>query len=106
VLWGPRTVSYYLPCTLAEARALQPGAALIDHAATQARVAGRILWNWEGSPNRECGVYKFKARWNAREVPFRIRVEAQVPPDTFRALGRDRITAAFPSFFVYPFNLL
>lgn len=106
VLWGPRTVSYYLPCTLAEARALQPGVALIDAAATQARAAGRTLWNWEGSPSRECGVYKFKARWNTREVPFRIRVEAWAPLDRFRALGRERIAAAFPGFFVYPFNLL
>lgn len=106
VLWGPRTLSYYLPCTLAEARALQPGAALIAHAAEQARAAGLILWNWESSPSRESGVYRFKARWNAEEVPFRIRVEPFIALDALRALGRDRLAEAFPHYFVYPFDRL
>nr|WP_068430404.1 GNAT family N-acetyltransferase [Magnetospirillum sp. XM-1]CUW38055.1 conserved protein of unknown function \ len=105
-LWGPRIVSYYMPCTLADARALQPGSLLIDRAAADARAAGRQWWNWEGSPNRDCGVYHFKQRWNSEESPFRIHVVALCPLDRLARLGREGLAAAFPWFFVYPFDRL
>lgn len=105
-LWGPQVVSYYMPCTLAEARALQPGSLLIDRAVADARAAGRRWWNWEGSPNRECGVYRFKQRWNAEESPFRIHVVALCPLEHLAQLGREGLAAAFPWFFVYPFDRL
>lgn len=105
-LSSPRWVSYYMPCTLAEARGMQPGSLLIDHAAAEARAAGRLWWNWEGSPGRDSGVYRFKQRWNSRESAFRIHVVPFCPPERLAALGRDGLAAAFPWFFVYPFDRL
>lgn len=105
-LWGPQVVSYYMPCTLADARALQPGSLLIDRAAADARAAGRRWWNWEGSPDRDCGVYRFKQRWNAEENAFRIHIVPLCPLDRLAGLGRAGLAAAFPWFFVYPFDYL
>ncbi len=105
-LWSPQVVSYYMPCTLADARALQPGSLLIARAAADARAAGRRWWNWEGSPNRDCGVYRFKQRWNSEESPFRIHVVALCPLNRLAELGREGLAAAFPWFFVYPFDRL
>lgn len=106
VLWGPRCVSYYMPCTLAEARALQPGALLIDRAVADARTNGKTFWNWESSPSREGGVYRFKQRWNACEKSYCIRILARRPPARFVELGRLGLSQAFPGYFVYPFDRL
>lgn len=106
MLWGPQTVSYYLPCTLASARALQPGSVLIDYAARDAVSHGKMLWNWESSPDRNSGVYRFKERWNAHEYPFRILIKSLCSLDDLRQIGREGLGAAFPNFFVYPFDRL
>ena len=106
VLQSPSVVSYYLPCNLDAARSLQPGMLLIDAAVQDARAAGRRWWNWEGSPSRESGVYMFKKRWGSTESPYRTYVLPFQPPETFAALGKDRIAAEFPFMFVYPFNRL
>jgi hypothetical protein len=106
VLRSAATVSYYLPCNRDDARALQPGMALIDAAAREARADGLRWWNWEGSPGRESGVYRFKQRWGAVESPYRTYVLPFQPPEAFAALGRDRLSADFPFFFVYPFDRL
>lgn len=105
-LWGPRTGSYYIPCTAAHARSLQPGTLLLDRALREARDRGVTHWNWEGSPGRESGVYRFKKKWGAVEAPFRIYVERHRPDDQLRSLSPSEIATAFPYFFVYPFGLL
>ncbi|ACB33667.1 hypothetical protein Lcho_1399 [Leptothrix cholodnii SP-6] len=106
VLVSPRTVSYYTPCTRAEDRALQPGVLLIDRAMRTARAAGQTHWNWESSPGRDSGVYRFKQKWGAREAGYRTYVMALRDEQAFRQLGRQRLAAAFPWHYVYPFDRL
>src|SRR5207245_8037135 len=72
--WGPKTASYYLPCSSAEHRSLQAGTLLIDHACRDAIAHGIRYWNWESSPNRDGGVYRFKKKWGAIEVPYSLTV--------------------------------
>lgn len=106
VLVSPRTVSYYTPCTRAEDRALQPGALLIDRAMQAARAAGQTHWNWESSPGRDSGVYRFKQKWGAQEAGYRTYVMALRDEQAFRQQGRQRLAAAFPWHYVYPFDRL
>jgi hypothetical protein len=103
---SPATVSYYVPCAADEARTLQPITVLIDRAFQDARAAGRRVWNWESSPSRDCGVYRFKEKWNSRESLYRIYVWCPRGTGPLAELGRERIAAAFPFFFVYPFDRL
>ena len=105
-LFSAATASYYLPCTLREARPLQPATYLIDQAFAHVKSLGVRHWNWEGSPSRESGVYQFKARWGSVESAYRTLILPFQPPEVFRALGRERIARDFPFFFVYPFNQL
>ena len=105
-LFSAATASYYLPCTLREARPLQPATYLIDQAFAYVKSLGVRHWNWEGSPSRESGVYQFKARWGSVESAYRTLILPFQPPEVFRALGRERIARDFPFFFVYPFNQL
>jgi hypothetical protein len=106
VLWSPVTASYYIPCTLATARALQPGTFLIDRAVQDARARGIRFWNWESSPSRDSGVYRFKEKWGSAEGSYRIYVQSFYPLEKFQQLGREAIARDFPFYFVYPFDLL
>ncbi|MFO1491774.1 MAG: GNAT family N-acetyltransferase [Kiritimatiellia bacterium] len=103
---GAATASYYLPCTLTEARSLQPGSLLIDQVFRDLKARGVRHWNWEGSPSRESGVYDFKSRWGSVESPYQTLILPLQPAGFFRAMGRERIARDFPFFFVYPFHLL
>ena len=106
MIWSPLTASYYIPCTLAGARALQPSTLLIDQAVQDARARGIQLWNWESSPSRESGVYQFKKKWGSIEGTYRIYLQTFRPHETFRCLGREGILRHFPFYFVYSFNQL
>ena len=101
-MWGPSTASYYIPCTRPAMRPLQPGTALAGRAVRDAALAGLRFWNWEGSPSRESGVFRFKAKWGSLESRYRIYVRPYVPEEVFREIGADRLAAEFPNVYVYP----
>jgi hypothetical protein len=106
VLWGPSTVSYWLPCTRPDMRRFQSGTALAAQAMRDALAGGLRFWNWEGSPSRDSGVYRFKAKWGSVESGYRIYVRSFASPEMFRRIGADRLAGDFPNFYVYPFQLL
>jgi hypothetical protein len=101
-MWGPSTASYYIPCTRPDMRPLQPGTALAGRAVRDAAASGLRFWNWEGSPSRDSGVYRFKAKWGSTESAYRIYVRPYVPEEVFRTMGADRLAAEFPNVYVYP----
>jgi hypothetical protein len=106
MLWGPSTASYYIPCTRPDMRPLQPGTALAGRAVRDAAAAGLRFWNWEGSPSRESGVFRFKAKWGSSESGYRIYVRPYAPAELFRSMGIDRLASEFPYVYVYPRELL
>jgi hypothetical protein len=106
MVWSPKVASYYIPCSLTEARSLQPSTVLIDAAMTEAREQGIEFWNWESSPGRDSGVYQFKKKWGAVESEYRIYIQTFAGQDRLRELGRAGITREFPYYFVWPFDRL
>lgn len=106
VLWGPETVSYYLPCVDVRHRSLQPVTLLIDRACRDAARAGLRYWNWESSPGRESGVYQFKKKWGSDEAPYEIVVIPLTDPARLREIGAAELAARFPFYFVYPYDRL
>ena len=106
IIHSPLTVSYYIPCTRTSARTLQPGALLINRASLDAQAHGIRYWNWEGSPSREDGVYRFKEKWGSVEGAYRIYVKAFRSLEIFRQLGKEHLARQFPFYFVYPFDRL
>lgn len=107
-LMGGGVLSYYLPCTRAESRSLQPGLLLLDHAVTLARAAGCSLLNFEASPGVASSVHQFKARAGGEPVPYRVFVKllASGVLEKYRSLGADRIGAQAPQAFIIPFSAL
>jgi Acetyltransferase (GNAT) domain len=107
MIWSPFVASYYMPCSLTEARSLQPTTALIDAAMRDAREHGIRFWNWESSPGRDSGVYRFKKNWGgAIESEYRIYVESFAGREQLVELGSEAIVREFPHFFVWPFDRL
>ena len=106
MLWGPKTASYYLPCSIAEHRALQPGTLLIDHACRDALAHGIRYWNWESSPDREGGVYRFKKKWGSVELAYNVTVVPLASLDPLYELKAEGIASTFPFFYVFPFDWL
>jgi hypothetical protein len=106
MIWSPKVASYYIPCSLTEARSLQPSTVLIDAAMAEAREQGIEFWNWESSPGRDSGVYQFKKKWGAIESEYRIYIQTFAGRDKLRGLGREGIAREFPFFYVWPFDRL
>ncbi len=105
---GGGVLSYYLPCTRPDKRALQPGLALLDRAVAVGREAGCRLLNFEASPSTDSSVYRFKERCGGEPVEYRVLVKLLRPGvlDQYRALSREGLMAAAPQAFVVPFEAL
>jgi Acetyltransferase (GNAT) domain len=106
MIYSKSTASYYLPCSIHEYRSFQPTTLLIKHAMDRCIERGIKVWNWESSPTKESGVFKFKMKWGSEDGSYRVYVRAFKDADFFRSLGMDEISRNFPYYFVYPFNLL
>lgn len=107
-LIGGGVLSYYLPCTRAEARPMQPGLLLLDDAVTRARAAGCRLLNFESSPGVDSSVYQFKERCGGVPVPYRVFVALLAPQalDEYKTLAADGLRREAPHAFIVPFTAL
>lgn len=106
MVYSPSTASYYLPCSLHEFRSFQPTSLLIKHSMDKSIERGLKFWNWEASPSKESGVFKFKKKWGSMEGTYRIFVKSFKPKVFYTELGQTAISSEFPFFFVFPFNRL
>ena len=106
MIYSPITASYYLPCSIHEFRSFQPTSLLIHHAMMESKKRGLAYWNWEASPSRESGVYKFKKKWGSEDGSYSIFILPGRSKEDFAHWGQQGISSAFPFFFVYPFHLL
>ncbi len=106
MIFAPGTASYYLPCSMHEYRSQQPSTLLINHAMLHARNRGIKYWNWESSPSKESGVYKFKKKWGSIDGSYKIFVNPLRKEEYFREQGIKGISERFPYYFVFPFNVL
>ncbi|MGB0165231.1 MAG: peptidoglycan bridge formation glycyltransferase FemA/FemB family protein [Luteibaculum sp.] len=105
VLYGPQTVSYYLPCSDLKYRNLQANSLLIAHAMEEAQQNGMKIWNWEASPDKDSGVYKFKSKWNSLEYDYSV-FNKIYSEQVVAQLTQNKLENSYQYFFVYPFNLI
>lgn len=98
------TVEYYTPGTLTEFRNQQPSALLVFEAMKEFAAQGYKYWNWGGSSSRESGVYDFKKRWGAVEMPY-YHLTRIYNPNIYKSTAKE-LMEQYPGFFVVPFNQL
>jgi hypothetical protein len=97
-------VDYYIPGTRLADRSLQPSAALIHQAMTDAQAEGYRTWNWGGTWPTQEGVLRFKRKWAAVDRPYRYWV--RVRDKRLLASNPAKLLAAYPNFYVVPFGAL
>lgn len=98
------TIEYYTPAIREEFRTMQPLALLVHEAMCRAAKDGYRWWNWGGTWATQDGVYRFKKKWGARDMPYHYY--CRLSDRHLLENKRDVLLDAFPGFFVVPFNEL
>lgn len=108
LLYHGSYVEYFVPATDPEWRSSQPLSGLIYHAMRDAVVEKKSkTWNWGGTWLTQDGVYRFKSRWGAEDIPYkyftRIFLKGEPPVS---ALRKEILLSGYPWFFTLPFSVL
>ena len=106
LLRGGGWVEYFVPASDPELRQLQPMSLLVHHAMRDAVERGERYFNFGGTWESQTEVYRFKARFGAKDHPYRYWTRLYRPVDGYRALGKEGLLDAFPGFYVLPFDAL
>jgi len=98
------TVEYYTPAIVETSRPLQPLALLVHEAMREAAAEGYKWWNWGGTWKSQVGVYRFKRKWGAVDMPYHYYT--RLADRRLLHCSRGELLSAFPGFFVVPFDKL
>lgn len=71
-----------------------------------ARKQGARIYNWQSSPGRETGVYRYKQQWGSREAPYYFVTQLLCAPEVLLRLGKQGIADAYSGHYVVPFAAL
>ncbi len=83
----------------------QGNSLLLDTALRDAVAAGCEYFNWGASADRECGVYRFKKAWGAREAGYSYFTYITGDCEPLRRAGAENILREFSRFYyVIPFS--
>lgn len=98
------TVEYVMPVVIESARTLQPTAAILAAAMTDAAARGFTRWNWGGTWLTQEGVYRFKKKWGADERRYQYYITLNDP--ALRAHTAADLAAAYPWYLTLPYASL
>lgn len=96
-----KTVEYFTPATLYEFRNAQPIAEILRVAFLDASKRGFTSWNWGGTWIDQQGVYKFKAKWGAKDYRYDYFIKLNdkslldLTPQELLSLGNGFYTVPF-----------
>lgn len=65
---------------------------------------GVKMMNWQSSPRRGDGVYKFKRQWGSEEKPYYFLTKTFCEDERILRLGAAGLRQAYPGHFVVPFG--
>lgn len=99
-----KTVEYVMPVVIESARTLQPTAAILAQAMTDAAARGFTRWNWGGTWLTQEGVYRFKKKWGAEERRYHYYIALNDP--ALRTRTAADLAAAYPWYFTLPYASL
>jgi hypothetical protein len=79
---------------------------LIKESLCRLEARGAKILNWQSSPRRGDGVYKFKRQWGSEERLYYFVTKLYRDPAELVAFGADRIRACYPGHYVVPFGAI
>lgn len=106
LLFYNNTVEYFTPVVKSEFRGDQPLSLLIFESMYAALQKGFKYWNWGGTWLTQEGVYRFKSRWGATDLPYHYFVLEHSQVGSMRALTPEQLLSSYPYFYTLPFSLL
>lgn len=65
---------------------------------------GVRIYNWQSSPSRDSGVYRYKAQWGARELPYYFVTKLYCEASRIRSIGLDVLKRDYALHFVVPYS--
>ncbi len=97
-----KTVEYFTPVVVEDARKYQPTALIIFEAMKDAVNEGYRYWNWGGTWASQNGVYDFKKRWGALDYPYSYFIKLY--GEDILSSSKSDLLHEYPGFYVVPFN--
>ncbi|MCW2763665.1 MAG: hypothetical protein JWR85_3866 [Marmoricola sp.] len=99
-----RTVEYFTPCVVEKHRSSQALSLAIHTAMLDAMRDGYRQWNWGGTWLSQDGVYNFKKKWGATDLPYFYFT--RVHDERLLSAPRALLLEEYRGFFVLPFSAL
>jgi len=99
-------VEYFMPAVDHQHRSKQALSAIIFSAMIDGVVDKRArIWNWGGTWTSQTSLHHFKARWGAKDMPYRYatRLGPQAPRD-LGSMNRRYLAETYPNFYVVPYS--
>jgi len=104
-LIGRGIVDYFSTAFHTESMKLYPGTFILNKALHQFIELGIKRFNWQSSPSRDSGVYKFKERWGAQEGQYLILTKVLGDATVFTGRPLAEVRDAYGLHFVLPYSL-
>jgi len=98
------TVEYFTPAVSEDYRTYQPLALLIYEAMKDAVAREFKWWNWGGTWKSQVGVYRFKKKWGAVDMPYHYYT--RLYDESILQLDKQLLCSEYKNFYVVPFERL
>lgn len=76
---------------------------LVDQSLRKAKALGFKVFNWQSSPSRDSGVYRFKKQWGSLEKEYFFLTKLLVAPEKIGAIGLTGLKSMYPLRFIVPY---
>jgi hypothetical protein len=77
-----------------------------EHSLLWAAGRGVKVYNWQSSPARDSGVYRYKVQWGSREASYSFVTRRLCDPARLRAIGPDGARTSYRGHYLAPFPIL
>jgi len=96
-----QTIEYFTPVVQEEFRESQALSYLIYKVMTDMAKAGYQQWNWGGTWISQEGVYRFKKRWGANDLPYRYYSKKGLDKDLLPPI--QQLKDDFPYYYLFKY---
>ena len=106
VILNENIMDYYATAFRSEDRNGQPGNWIVHALLERARARGIQYFNWQSSPSRESGVYRFKARWGSMEGKHHYLTKITGDIGSFESIPLEVIKNQYQWHYLLPYEKL
>jgi len=102
---GKGIIDYNISAFDSKYRELYATTAILNAYLLDCSIHGVRYFNWQSSPGRSSGTYKYKARWGGQEYVHYYLSKALAPIETITAIPLEKLKRELPFCYVLPYSL-